>query len=119
MGGKERVSRRYLRKLRKIAHSDEAGKVDIARPTSPLATKVRIWSEGGWAKLSSPECQNINQRVKRLRNLLPEEEHQTQLDAFFLGIHGKQLFDNIQFLNKNLWELLLDLEKTASERNPA
>jgi len=119
MGDKERAPRGYLKKLRKIAHTDEASRVAVARPTFSLEAKISIWNEGGWAKLSLPEYRFINQRIKRLKELLPEKKHQTQLDAFYLGRCGRRMYDDIQFLNKNLWELLIRLEKTASVRNHA
>jgi hypothetical protein len=114
--GRKEISPEYLKKLRKIQGEGEwVG--SRAHPGHRWGKKVIIWNRGGWAKLAPHECEWINQRVERLRELLPEEEHQTQLDAFYLGVKGEKMYGYIGYLNKNLWELLLRLEKIASEQD--
>ena len=117
MVGKEKFTPEYLQQLREIQGQGEwVG--SRAHPSHRWDKKVIIWSRGGWAKLAPHEHEWINQRVERLRELLPEEEHQAQLDAFYLGIKGDKMYGYIGYLNKNLWQLLLKLERIASERIP-
>ena len=120
MKGKERVTQDYIEQLREITQGkffdDQFGNLEIAKPSYHWARKVRTWNRGGWAKLSKHEYEDINQRVERLRELLPEEKHQAQLDAFYLGIKGDKMYGYIGYLNKNLWQLLLKLVRIASER---
>jgi len=120
---RKKATSEYLQQLREIAQgklfNEETRRIEIAWGGYPWVKKVRIWNNGGWAELSPNERQNINQRVERLRGLLPKEEHQTQLDAFYLNWREDEICEDICFLNKNLYGILLDLEKVASERNPA